>query len=97
MGPHLRYYVQSAVSFWKLAYVASATAVPAFRTGDRELGPLMILTAGGTARWALGPRSRLDAWVLGASFDTTYTGFFDDLYIKRRSSALGAVSLEASW
>ena len=97
IGPHLRYYVQSAVSFWKLAYVATGNAVPALRTGDRELGPLMNLTAGGTARWAIGPRSRLDAWVLGATFDMTYTGFFDDLYIKRRTAALGALSLEASW
>ncbi len=97
VGPHLRYYVQSAVSFWQRAYVAGGGAVPAYRTGDRELGPLMNLTGGGTARWAIGPRSRIDAWVLGATIDATYTGFFDDLYIKRRVSALGALSLEASW
>jgi hypothetical protein len=97
LGPHLRYYVQSASSFWKLAYVGDATSVPTYRTGDRELGPLMNLTAGGSARWAIGPKSRMDAWILGLSFDATYTGFFDDLYITHRTSALASLSIEASW
>jgi len=97
IGPHARYYVQSAASFWKLAYVGGSGSVPTYRTGDRELGPLMNLTAGASARWSVGPKSRIDEWILGASFDTTYTGFFDDLYIKRRVSALLALSLEGTW
>ncbi|MEO8875712.1 MAG: DUF3570 domain-containing protein [Polyangiaceae bacterium] len=97
VGPHARYYVQSAANFWKLAYVGSATSVPTFRTGDRELGPLMNVTGGASARWAVGPRARIDAWTLGANFDVTYTWFFDDLYIKRRLSQLIALSLEAAW
>jgi len=97
VGPHLRYYVQSAASFWQRAYVGTGNDVPALRTGDRELGPLMNLTAGGSARWALGPRGRLDAWVLGLQLDGTYTRFFDDLYITRNASLLGALTLEATW
>jgi hypothetical protein len=97
LGPHLRYYVQSPVSFWKVGYVGTIDTVPAFRTGDRELGPLMSLTAGGWARWALGPPAAVDAWALIASFDATYTRFLDDLYITRRLSTLGAFTLEASW
>jgi hypothetical protein len=97
VGPHLRYYVQSASSFWQRAYVGDASSVPTYRTGDRELGPLMNLTAGGAARWAIGPHARRDAWILGLTFDATYTGFFDDLYITHRTAALLSLSLEASW
>jgi hypothetical protein len=97
VGPHVRYYVQSAVSFWHAAYVGTAFAVPAFRTGDRELGPLMNLTGGGTARWEIGPMETPERYALGFAFDTTYTRFFDDLYITRRLSTLGALTAEAAW
>jgi hypothetical protein len=97
LGPHLRYYVQSAASFWKLAYVSESGSVPTYRTGDRELGPLMNLTVGANVRWALGPKSRIDEWILGANFDATYTGFFDDLYITHRIGALAALTLEGAW
>ncbi len=97
LGAHLRYYVQSPVSFCRLAYVGSPESVPALRTGDRELGPLMNVTAGARVRCELGPPSRTDAWVLVSAIDATYTGFFADLYITRRLSALAAVSVEASW
>jgi hypothetical protein len=96
-GPHLRYYVQSASSFWRLAYVGDATSVPTYRTGDRELGPLMNLTGGGSVRWGIGPETRVDAWLVGLSFDANYTAFFDDLYITHRTAALASLSLEASW
>jgi hypothetical protein len=97
LGPHLRYYVQSAASFWKLAYVSTGGDVPALRSGDRELGRLMNLTGGASVRVSIGPREHLDAWVLGAHVDGTYTTFFDDLYITRRTSLLEALTLEAQW
>jgi uncharacterized protein DUF3570 len=97
VGPHLRYYLQSAASFWKLAYVSTAQDVPALRSGDRELSRLMNLTGGGSANWAIGPRGRVDAWVLGAHADVTYTAFLDDLYITRRVASLEALTLEATW
>ena len=92
VGPHLRYYVQSAANFWRLAYVGSATSVPAYRAGDRELGPLMNLTAGGSARWALN-----ETWALGATFDGTYAHYFADLYITRMWSGLETITVEATW
>jgi len=97
LGPHVRYYVQSAVSFWKLAYDSRAADVPALRTGDRELGPLMNLTGGGSARLAVGSRTHPDAWIVGTHLDVTYTAFFADLYITRRLSTLAAVTLDAQW
>jgi hypothetical protein len=57
----------------------------------------MNLTGGGRAQWDIGPASAPDAWSLIATFDATYTRFFDDLYITQRVSALGALTLEASW
>lgn len=97
LGPHVRYYVQSPVSFWKLAYVATGDTVPAYRTGDRELGPLINLTAGARATWDVGPARAPDDWSLVASFDATYTRFLDDLYITERVSTLGSLTIEASW
>jgi hypothetical protein len=97
LGPHVRYYVQSPATFWKLAYVTDGESVPAFRTGDRELGPLINLTLGARAKWDVGPASSPDDWSLVATFDATYTRFLDDLYITERVSALGALTLEASW
>lgn len=97
VGAHLRYYVQSPVSFWKLAYVSNGSELPSLRTGDRELGPLLNLTAGGSVRWAVGPADRVDAWVLSAQVDGTYTRFSDDLYITRRLSAFEVLGVEATW
>ena len=97
LAPHLRYYVQSAASFWRLAYVGTATDVPAYRVGDRELGPLMNLTAGGGLRWSIGPARDRERWVLGLQVDGTYARYFRDLYITRMLSALEALNLEASW
>jgi|HubBroStandDraft_1064217.scaffolds.fasta_scaffold05509_6 hypothetical protein len=97
LGPHVRYYVQSPVTFWKVGYAATADAVPAFRTGDRELGPLINLTGGARATWNIGPAAAPDNWSLVASFDATYARFLDDLYITERLSALGSLTIEASW
>ena len=97
LGPHARGYVQSGASFWKLAYVATGAAVPAIRTGDRELGPLMNLTGGATLQWRAGPRSDPDAWVFGLHADVTYTGFFADLYVSDRLAAIASFTTEAQW
>jgi hypothetical protein len=97
LGPHARGYVQSGASFWKLAYVAIGDSVPALRTGDRELGPLMNLTGGGSLEWLAGPASRPDAWTFGLHADVTYTGFFADLYVTERIAAVASFTAEAQW
>ncbi len=98
LWPHLRAHVQSGVSFWKRAYsAASIDALPALRTGDRELGPLMNLGAGGGIRLALGKAGSIDDFVWSTTFDGTYTSFADALYVKERISALLATSLEVTF
>ena len=92
---HVRLHLQRAVSFWKRAYVIDESqSIPALRTGDRELGSLSTITAGGGFRWAVG-RTRPDNWVLTTQLDGSYTTFYDTLYVKRRLAAFLAIGVEA--
>ncbi len=98
LGPHLRFNLQGPVSFWQRAYVTTGiNDVPALRTGDRELGALTTVTAGGSVRWAIGPRGDVDAWALGFSLDLAYTDFFDALYVADRTAALAAFTVERNF
>jgi len=95
LWPHLRFHGQTGVSFWKLAYVAEQTPtglqVPALRSGDRELGPLLGLTGGAGARIAFGETKN---WGLTFTGDVIYTRFLDTLYILQRFGYFGALTLE---
>ncbi len=96
VGPHARFHAQSAVSFWERAYTMGPNfEVPAFRTGDRELGPLLGMTGGFSVRWKLGPPAHRTAWVLGWDVNATETHFLDDLYITDKLSTVTGLSLEA--
>jgi hypothetical protein len=97
IGPHLRFHAQAPVDFWQRAYVARGLDFPAIRTGDRELGPLMHLTAGGTARFFLGRAEDPRTWILGIDGGVTSTHYFDDLYITSRLAGLGSLSLEVGF
>jgi hypothetical protein len=65
IGPHLRFYAQTSASFWQRAYTLVGNDYPALRTGNRELGPLLNFTGGGSARAALGRNKDPRAWVFG--------------------------------
>jgi hypothetical protein len=95
-GPHLRVHAQSAANFWQRAYVLRpGFDVPALRTGDRELGPLVGATLGASVRFKLGPSGAEDEWRLGLDINVTETRYLDDLYLTSRLSAFSALSLEA--
>jgi hypothetical protein len=100
LWPQLRANFQAPVSFWQLAYVAkpdkagAGFSVPALRTGDRELGPLLGLTFGAGARFALGEKKN---WALGFSGNVNYTRFLDDLYLIDRIAYFGATTLEVDF
>jgi hypothetical protein len=95
LGPHVRVHAQSAVDFWQRAYTLSpGFSVPALRTGDRELGPLVTLTGGMTARWAFGPAAHPRQWALGVDVNASTTRYLDDLYTTHRSAVQGALTLE---
>lgn len=81
--PAVRLHNQSAVTFWRRAYVGSIqdgrVDVPSFRTGDRELGRLWTATAGAGAAFALARDMRVSLELEGA-----YTDFPNTLYIDQR-------------
>ncbi len=97
LWPHLRFHGQSAVSFWKRAYVsgpAPAWDLPVFRTGDRELGPLWTATGGGGMYFYIGSAAEPQKTRLTFSIDGMYTSFLDDLYITSRSGLITSLTLE---
>jgi hypothetical protein len=97
VGPHLRVHAQSPVNFWERAYVLGpGFSYPALRTGDRELGPLLTATVGGSVQAAIGSRSAPRAWLIGVDLNGMWTRYLDDLYITQRFSCIGGVSLEAA-
>ena len=96
LGPHARVHAQTPVDFWQRVYVVGpGYDFPALRTGDRELGPLVNLTAGGTLRVGLGPSDAPRRWLLGLDVNVTSTQYLDDLYVTHRVSAVSAITLEA--
>jgi hypothetical protein len=95
LGPHARLHAQSAVDFWQRAYLLGpGFAVPAFRTGNRELGPLVNVTGGGTLRIGVGSDETPTSWLLGFDLNLTSTQYLDDIYVTSRVSVLGGLSLE---
>jgi hypothetical protein len=97
--PHARFHVQKGANFWKLAYVSGQAPLdyPAYRTGDRELGPLWTVAGGGGIRWLLGGAAHPDSWSLQLSGDVMYTSFLNDLYIQSRVATLGALGVEGAF
>ena len=86
------------MTFWSKGYVLEpGFDFPANRTGDRELGPLMTATLGGSARVGFGPTYEPMQWALGFDFNAGYTWYLDDLYLTYRVATVGGVSLEGEW
>ncbi len=96
---HVRGHVQNGVSFWRRAYVGSVTSdgssQPTYRTGDRELSPLIAGTAGAGVRWNFGRARDPSAWGLVLQQDTIATHFENALYVKDRLGALAILQVEA--
>jgi hypothetical protein len=94
LGPHVRMHDQTAVSFWERAYqLRSGYDFPAYRTGDRELGPLVTFGGGGGVTVGVGPARTPRKWTVGFEVEAAYTRFLDDLYLTDRTSVLGAFSV----
>jgi uncharacterized protein DUF3570 len=93
-GPHARLHDQTAVVFWQRAYeLRSGFDYPAYRTGDRELGPLMTISGGGSVQVGIGPALTPTKWTVGFDVEAAYTRFLDDLYLTDRSSVVGALTI----
>lgn len=100
--PHLRVHVQSAASFWKLAYVAvlgpgGLTNVPAYRAGNRSLSPLLEGDFGAGLRWNIGGALNPRTWSVVFEVEGGATSYRDALFISDRLSAFSSLQLESTF
>lgn len=101
--PHLRIHGQSGASFYKLAYPAlieqDGTPLQLFtyRTGDRELSPLVTFTVGGGARIALTTEKAAVQYAIIVSGEVMYSKYFKALYITSRTAVYGTLGFEAEF
>jgi hypothetical protein len=101
LGPHVRFHVQHAIDFWQRAYEATLVpggtlAIPRYRTGDRELGPLKTVTAGAGARFLLSTDLHAP-WALTLQLEGIYTAFEDALYLKSRRALFANLLLDVAF
>ncbi|MBX3225712.1 MAG: DUF3570 domain-containing protein [Labilithrix sp.] len=100
--PHGRLHFQTSTNFYSRAYTANlggdgTFVVPLYRTGDRELSPLVTLTAGGGARLGIGePEGDVK---FGITFvgDVMYTRFFNSLYVTSRTAIYGSIGFDVEF
>ncbi len=102
VGPHARVHIQSGANFYRRIYGGvldpdGFASLPAFRTTDRELSPMVGLTGGGTARCAITrPGEKLQV-ALFLSADALYNHYFNSLYLTDRLAGYGTIGIEADF
>ena len=93
IGPHVRFHLQSPVSFWERAYTAELTSVgwqiPKYRTGDKENGPMFGLTLGGSARYQLS-----ELFAVSLQVEAIYSQYLDHLYIFDRLGVFTSTNID---
>jgi hypothetical protein len=105
--PHLRLHAQSDVTFYNLAYGAilpkdtdpsgGQIIVPLYRTGDRELSPLITATAGGGVRLGLGEPEGEVRYGITLVGDVMYTRYLKALYVTTRTAVYGSVGFDVEF
>jgi hypothetical protein len=101
--PHLRFNAQNGANFYKLAYSATVDpstnkiTLPTYRTDDRELSPLVTLTAGGGTRFAFSSPEAKTQYGVSVQADVAYTQFFDALFVLNRTAFFGSVGFDAEF
>jgi hypothetical protein len=101
--PHARLHAQTGTNFFDLAYTAQidpaslAIQLPTYRTGDRELAPMITGTAGGGVRIGLGSSEAATQIGIVISGDYMYSRFLNSLFVTARSAVYGTVGVEAEF
>jgi hypothetical protein len=96
--PGFRVHGQSATYFWDRAYITPASGVlPRYRTGDRELGPLVTVAGGAFLGFDIGSSKKPDSWTLFLDVNAMQTAFLDHLYVTSRTAGFGTAGLLASF
>lgn len=99
VSPHFRFHGQSGVGFWQLAYGVTRDAatntltMPAYRAGDKELGPMLAVTLGSGARIELCNKE----CALSVKAEMIYSRYLDHLYILQRFGYYGATAFEVDF
>jgi hypothetical protein len=98
--PHLRFNVQSKADFYHLAYPAIVDQggvvidMLPFRSGDRELSPMLTITAGGGSRIALTPDKAETKYAIIVNGEVMWSKFFQSLFVTSRTAIYGSVGFE---
>jgi tetratricopeptide (TPR) repeat protein len=105
--PHLRIHAQTDTNFYNLAYTAilpppgapggGQVVVPLYRTGDRELSPLLTATAGGGARISLGEPEGEVKYGITFVGDIMYTRYLKALYVTSRTAIYGSIGFDVEF
>lgn len=100
--PHLRVHAQSGTSFYNRIYGATlnsdgSATIPRFRTTDRELSPMVGMTAGGGVRYALTDPGGKFQLAVFSSADVLFNYYINTLYIRTRFAGYGTIGLEADF
>jgi hypothetical protein len=102
LWPHLRFNAQNGAAFYRLAYsaqiptvVGSPVVLPAFRTTDRELGPLLTGVVGLGLRVGLSPPKTATQYAFTLQADTMFTRYFDALFLTNRLAVYGTIGFDA--
>jgi hypothetical protein len=98
--PHVRLHAQTGASFYQLAYAAGvdidgrAVSLVKYRTGDRELSPMVTGTIGGGARIALTNDRAEVRYAIVLVGDLMYSRYFQSLFIMSRTAVYGTIGFE---
>jgi hypothetical protein len=100
--PHVRFNAQTSANFYQLAYAALVGAdgkitTPTYRSNDRELGPLITMTAGGGSRIALGSPEATTQYAITIAGDLMYTRFLNSLFVTTRTAVYGSVGFDVEF
>jgi hypothetical protein len=102
--PHVRIHAQTAASFYQLAYSAildpppnGQILIPTFRTGDRELSPLITGTGGGGVRIGLGEPEGEVKYGITVTGDVMYTRYLKALYVTTRTAVYGSAGFDVEF
>jgi hypothetical protein len=90
LGVHGRLHLQGGADFYEIGYTGGSTSgvvtLPAYRTGDRELGSETMFTGGLGAHWDFA-----ETWGGDLQVDGGYTEYPNALFITNRLSFLTAL------
>lgn len=100
--PHLHVHAQTGAQFYRRIYGATlnsdgSATIPAFRTTDRELSPMIGVTGGGGVRYQLtAPGNKFELALLTTA-DALYNQYVNSLYITNRLAFYGTLGVEAQF